>query len=150
MNALRIFIVTNLLVPEILTRASKLKTKKEKIEFLQKNKCPALLDIIRINFDDDIVSLLPEGCPPFKKDDAPEGYSYSTLHRNFNKFTYFFKGGAGTDMLPAKRELMFINLLESVHHSEADLLVLAKDKKMKYRGITKELCKEAFPNLIKK
>lgn len=139
-----------LLVPEIFEKASKLKTKEEKIAFLRKCKCGPLLDIIRINFDDDVVSLIPHGSPPYKKDDAPIGHSMSTLNQNYKKFTYFFKGGLGDKLTPAKRESIFINVLESVHSSEAELLVLAKDKKMKYKGITKALCMEAFPNLIKK
>lgn len=140
----------NLLVPEIFTKASKIRSREARIEYLRKQKCPALLDIIRINYDDDIVSLLPEGVPPYKADDAPEGYSYSTLHNKFNMFSYFFKGGKGSSLTAIKRENMFVDLLESLHHSEAELLALAKDKKMKYKGITKELCMEAFPNLIKK
>lgn len=142
--------INKLLVPEIFEKASKLKTKEEKIAFLRKCKCPPLLDVIRINFDEDVVSLIPEGVPPYKKDDAPVGHSMSTLHRNYSKFTYFFKGGLGDKLTPAKRESIFIKVLESVHGSEAELLVLAKDKKMKYKGITKALCMEAFPNLIKK
>jgi hypothetical protein len=142
--------VIRLLVPEIFEKASKLRSKQEKIDFLRKHKCAPLLDVIRINFDDDIVSLLPVGEPPYKKDDAPVGHSRSTLYLNYKKFTYFFKGGKGTNMSQAKRELMFINLLESLHHEEAAMVVLAKDKKMKYNGITKNLCQEAFPGLIKK
>ena len=49
-----------------------------------------------------------------------------------------------------KRESMFINLLESLNGSEAEMMVLAKDKSLKYKGITKLLCKEVWPNLIVK
>jgi hypothetical protein len=50
-----------------------------------------------------------------------------------------------------KRETLFVQLLESIHASEAKLLVRAKDKDMKnIPGVTKKLCQEAFPGLIAK
>ena len=49
-----------------------------------------------------------------------------------------------------KRESMFVNLLESLHGDEAELVVSAKDKQLNYKGITKLLCKEVWPNLIVK
>jgi len=139
-----------LLVPEIFEKASKLKTKPERINFLRKNARPAVKDMIRVQFDSSIVSLLPEGKPPYEPDDAPIGYAPSSLDKKFKMFKYFFKGEAGNAMKPVKRETMFIQLLESVHFSEAEMVVLAKDKNLKYTGITKKLCQEAFPGLITK
>ena len=43
---------------------------------------------------------------------------------------------------------MFIELLESVHDQEAQLLLQIKDKKIKCRGLTYKLVKETFPELI--
>ena len=65
-------------------------------------------------------------------------------------FQYFFKGGKGSMLQPMKRETMFVNLLETLHAEEAELLVLAKDRKLKYKGITKKLIQDALPGLIKK
>ena len=55
-------------------------------------------------------------------------------------------------MEPLKREQMFVQLLESVHASEAELLVRAKDRILhkKLMGITRKLCQDAFPDLIAK
>ena len=52
------------------------------------------------------------------------------------------------NLKPARREYLFIELLESLHPSEADLLLQVKDKKIKCRGLTYNLVKETFPNLI--
>jgi hypothetical protein len=38
--------------------------------------------------------------------------------------------------------------LESVARKDAELLIAVKDKKFPYKGITKEIVKEAFPGLI--
>ena len=138
-------------IHEIFEKAASLKTKKEKIAYLREMKqYPAFMDILRINFDNDVVCLLPDGETPYRKDDAPEGMAYQTLHREYRRFTYFFKGGEGMNLAPLKRESMWIDLLESLSEGEADLLAKAKDRRLKYKGITRKLVEEAFPNLLKK
>ena len=81
-----------LLISEVLKNTSKLKTKKERMAYLKEHDTPALRDIIRINYDGDVVSLVPEGTPPYKKDDAPDGHNFATLHKRHREFVYFFKG----------------------------------------------------------
>jgi len=136
------------LVNEIFENVGKLKTKAEKVKYLQQNNLPAVKDVLRINFDNDIVSLLPEGKPPYKPENTPKGMSPSTLHRGFKRFKYFFKGPYN-GMNQGKREKLFVGLLESVHESEAEMLCLAKDKKMKYKGLTVKVVQDAFPGLLK-
>ena len=138
-------------IHEIFEKAASLKTKKEKIAYLKEMKqYPAFMDILRINFDNDVVCLLPDGETPYRKDDAPEGMAYQSLHREYRRFTYFFKGGEGMNLAPLKRESMWIDLLESLSEGEADLLAKAKDRRLKYKGITRKLVEEAFPTLLKK
>ena len=139
-----------LLISEIFEQASELKTKQEKIAFLRANTSLALRDIIKGGFDEAIKFNIPDGAPPYKKDDAPVGYQPSTLHSQTRKFKYFVKGGMGDRINPSRREMMFINILESVHPEEAELIIAMKDKKLKgrYKGITKALCAEAFPTLF--
>ena len=140
------------LLPEIFKEANKLATREERIAFLRKNESPAMKDIIRIAFDKDVVSLLPEGAPPYQPDDAPEGYSQSSLYKKFRELHYYFKGPTGSRLDPLKREAMFVSLLESIHPSEAELLIRAKDRILhkKLMGITRKLCQDAFPDLIAK
>ena len=49
-----------------------------------------------------------------------------------------------------KRESLFIELLESLHYTEAELICLIKDGKLteKYPSITEKLVRETFPNLL--
>lgn len=139
-------------IPEIFEKASSLTARKDKIAYIKEAAAlyPAFRDILRINFDQDVVSLLPEGEPPYTKDDAPHGHEYQILHKGYRMFQYFFKGGKGSMLQPMKRETMFVNLLETLHAEEAELLVLAKDRKLKYKGITKKLIQDALPGLIQK
>ena len=137
-------------VDEHLDNVAKLTKKEDKINYLKQNNVPELRDILRINFDADIVSLLPEGVPPYQADDAPRGHENQRLNREYRKFQYFFKGPVGSQTQPMKRERLFIDLLESLHAKEAEVLVLAKDKKLKYKGITGKLVSDAYPGLIRK
>ena len=47
-----------------------------------------------------------------------------------------------------KREAIFTEILEGIHPSEVELLLQVKDKKLKCRGLTFNLVKETFPNLL--
>jgi len=138
------------LVSEVLEEAGKIIKRDERIKFLQLNKSPGLTDILRIQYDDTIVSALPEGAPNYRQDDAPKDYQYTILNKAYTQFKYFFKGPIANDMNPLKRESLFLNLLETLHVDEAELLIAAKDKKLKCKGITKKLVRDAFPNLIVK
>ena len=138
------------LVSEVLDAAGKIIKRDDRIKFLQLNKSPGLTDILRIQYDASIVSVLPEGAPSYKQDDAPKGYEYTILNKAYTQFKYFFKGPVANDMKHLKREGLFLNLLESLNPEEAELLIAAKDKKMKCKGITKKLVMDAFPNLIVK
>ena len=139
----------NYLISDVLKQTAKLKTKVDKIDYLRKMNSTPLRDILRINFDDDIVSMLPPGAPPYKKDNMPDGMNYSTLQQQYRKFKYFFKGQY-TYMNPVKRENMFLELLESIHPDDAQVFIDAKDKSLKYKGLTKKLVMDSFPNLIRR
>jgi hypothetical protein len=139
-----------LLISEVLTEASKKKTKAEKISWLRSKTSLPLRDIIKGGFDENIKFNIPAGAPPYKKDEAPIGHQPSTLYTQTRKFKYFVKGGIGDRIEPSRRESMFINILESIHPDDADLVIAMKDKKLKgrYKGITKVLVAEAFPTLF--
>ena len=137
-----------LLLSEILRKVSNAKTKAEKIALLKKHNSTALRQILIINFDDSVVSMLPEGDVHYTPNDAPPGTDHTRLEHEFKGLYRFFKGGA--DKLPGmKRESMFVQLLEGLSAEEAELIVLVKDGKMntKYKRITKAVISEAFPSI---
>ena len=137
-----------LLISEILRKVSNAKTKKEKIDLLQKHNTPALRQLLIINFDDSITSMLPEGDVPYTPNDAPVGTDHTRLEQEYRGLYRFFKGG--DNRLPAlKRESMFVQLLEGLSAEEAELLVLCKDGRLgdKYKRITKAVISEAYPSI---
>ena len=99
-----------------------------------------------INFDTSVISMLPDGDVPFTPNDAPEGTQHTKLEKEARLLHHFFKGGSNISQV--KRETMFIQMLEGLHKDEANVLVLAKDKKLGKRWkITKQCVEEAFPQI---
>jgi len=135
-----------LLLHEVLQKISNAKTKAKKIDLLKEYNCPALRQILIANFDESIISMLPEGEVPFEKNDAPEETEHTKLTHEYRKLYLFFKGGANVSQ--SRRESLFIQLLEGLHQGEAEVLVLVKDKKLGKRWkITKQCVEEAFPSI---
>ena len=139
--------VNALLVSEVLKKVSNAKTKKEKIDLLQTYNSQALRSILIWNYDDSVKSMVPDGDVPYTPNDAPAGTEHTRLAKEYKGLFRFVKGGQ--DNLPVlKRESMFVQLLEGLHESEAEVICLVKDKKLqkKYR-ITKAVVQEAFPQI---
>ena len=139
---------TRLLLSEILRKVSNAKTKAEKVKILRDNNTTALRQILIINFDESIVSLMPEGEVPYTPNDAPVGTDHTRLESEYRGLFRFFRGG--DPRLPrAKRESMFIQLLEGLSAEEAELLCVCKDGDLnkKYKRITKAVITEAFPQI---
>lgn len=93
--------------------------------------------VLQYAFDKTKKFMLPEGTPPFKEDDAPIGMSPANFYQQVRKFYIF-----GRDDLSApRREQLFIQLLEGLHPSEAEIVVLIKDQALdtKYTNINADL-----------
>jgi len=166
---------TNPFAFEILDLASKQRTNAKKVEVLQKYEDPSLKTILIWNFDESVISLLPEGDVPYASAGEQTSYSgtlsskiddavskmdelssnslgsmdqgRSSIRKEYHMFYNFVKGG-NNSLSSLRRETMFINILEGLHPREAEILVLVKDKKLqtKYK-ITHEIVKEAYPDI---
>ena len=135
-----------LLLNEVLQKVSNAKTKAQKIKLLTEYNTPALRSILIANFDESVISMLPDGEVPYKKNDAPEDTEHTKLAHEYRKLYLFFKGGANVSQ--TRRETLFIQLLEGLHHKEAEVLTLMKDRQIGKRWkITKACVEEAFPSI---
>jgi len=175
------FVVDNLpqnpLAFEVFDLVSRSRTKQKKIEILKKYDDSSLRRIFVWNFDQSIVSILPEGPVPYVGYDEQNTYSgtlttkiseevrkmhesgnfslgasdqqgHTTIRRESKHFYHFVKGG--NDGINAiRRETMYINILQGLHPLEAEILVLVKDKQLetKYK-ISKDVVSEAYPNIV--
>lgn len=136
-----------LLISEILQKVSNAKTKAEKIKLLNDHNSDALRSILIWNFDESVISMIPEGEVPFTRNEAPVGTEHTVLEKEYRLLYNFIKGG-NDSLNKTRREMLFIQMLEGLHQDEADVLVLVKDGRLqeKYR-VTKNVVQEAFPQI---
>ena len=165
----------NPFVFEVLEAASKQRTKARKIEVLQKYAHNSIMAVLIWNFDESVISLLPEGDVPYgntREDNSVTGtlsdkindavgmmretgstslgsqdQGKASIRKEFTKFYNFLKGG-NSGLSSLRRETMFINILEGLHPLEAEILILTKDKRLtdKYK-ITKDVVSAAYPQI---
>ena len=124
-------------LPELFKRVSKAKTNDEKKRMLREKDSKHLKTVLQGAFHPDIVWALPEGSAPYKKYDSPYGLAPSVLEREIRKFPYFVSGVFGGKLIQNKirREEIFVQMLESIHPSESELIVQMKDKNIKVQQI---------------
>jgi len=161
---------------EVLHLASKQRSKAKKVEVLKRYEDPSLKALFIWNFDESIISVLPDGEVPYTGYDDQTTYSgtlttkiseevrkmhetgsfsmgatdkegHTTIRREYKNFYHFLKGG-NDSLNNIRRETMFINILEGLHPLEAEIVTLVKDKKLetKYK-IPKEVVSEAYSDI---
>lgn len=138
----------NPLISELFKAVHGKKDKKGKIELLSQYKRDDVKALLIWNFDKEIRSAIPEGDVPYKKNEAPiNSGGHTRLVHEWRTLYNYIKGG-NDSLSQMKRENMFIQLLEGLHESEAELLMLVKDKKLqsKYR-ITRALVEDVFKDI---
>ena len=143
----RVKLPPNPFIHEILNLVEEQKTKAKKIDILREYRDDSLTAILIWNFDDSVVSAIPEGQVPYKENEVPVGTDHTSLRREWKNLFHFLKGG--NDSLSAlRRETMFIQMLEGLHPEEAKIICLVNDKNLtdKYK-LTKDMVVEAFPDI---
>ena len=162
---------------EILELVSKQRSNSSKVNILKEYENAALKSILIWNFDDSIISLLPEGPVPYsnlrdqtslcgtlsdklntKIAGSDERITYNglsekssenrtSLRNEYKKLFNFVKGG-NDSLNSIRRETMFIQILEGLHPLEAEMLILIKDKKLSEKyKINIDHVKEAYPDI---
>lgn len=144
------------LYSEICTKVNNAKDKPKKIAVLRKYRTPQLEMFLKAALDPNIEWMVPEGDVPFIPNDAPDGTEHTRLSNEMRNCHNYVKMNrdylnmpaviGNPDLNTARREMMFIQLLEGLHQDEANLLVVAKDKNLskKYKGLTAAAVQEAF------
>ena len=164
---------TNPFVFEILELASSQRTTAKKVEVLKKYEDNSVKAVLIWNFDDSVISMVPEGEVPYGDPNEQtvfdgslsenianetrgglsatgqdlDGRNKTSLRKEWTTLYNFVKGG-NDGLTKTRREMMFINLLRGLHPKEAELLCLVKDKQLqsKYR-LTKANVQEAYPDI---
>lgn len=143
----KIELTENSLVHEIFAAVCEERITSKKIEILQRFNENYIKSVLIWNFDQSIQSDLPEGEVPIQPKEGAELTPTSSIKKEWNKFYNFVKGG-NDGMSKLRKETMFINILETFHPLEAEILILVKDKNLNSKyNITKELVSEAYPDI---
>ena len=137
----------NPFVHEVLEQVSKQRTKAKKVEVLKEYRSDALVSLLIWNFDDTVISMLPDGEVPYERSAVPLGTDHTSLRKEYRNLYHFVKGG-NDGLSKTRRESMFIQMLEGLHPTEADILCLVKDKQLQtvYK-INRALIEEAYPDI---
>ena len=160
---------------EIFNLVLKQRSKAKKVEALKKFEHPCLKALFIWNYDESVISMLPEGDVPYAAVDEQDSFTgtlsekiadsvnkmgelgtsslgsqdqgKSSIRKEFKRFYNFIKGG-NDGLSSLRRETMFINILQGLHPLEAEIICLVKDKNLekKYK-ITKEIVAQAYPDI---
>lgn len=140
-----------LLVPEILQKVSEAKPAERAAVLKQYSDNGLLRDVLLLNFGPAEFDL-PAGEPPFKVNPQPVGLTDTNLYAEWRRHYLLIKGHprrpAGIKKIQV--ENVFVQMLEGIHATEAELLIALKDKQLakKYKGLTEKVVREAFPELL--
>lgn len=141
-------------IPEILDLVAAAPTKKDKIAVLHAHDNALLQNILRINFESTVKFDLPAGAAPFKTDRTivDNTLTESNLY-NESRRLYIFEPGHpkyNPNVKKMQKENIWVQILEGIHWTEADMLNIVKDKELSkhYKGLTEALVREAYPTLL--
>ena len=163
----------NPFVFEVLELASVQRSSAKRVEVLKKYEHDSIKSVLIWNFDESVISMIPEGEVPYGDPNEQsafdgslsenisremdggqsatgqdlDGRNKTSLRREWTSLYHFVKGGNDA-LTKTRREMMFINLLRGLHPREAELLILVKDGLLtdKYR-LTKNMVAEAYPDI---
>lgn len=161
---------------EVFNLISKQRSNAKKVELLKRYEDPSIKALFIWNFDESLISAIPEGDVPYSAVSEQNSFSgtltekirdavgkmeelnsnslgsqdqgYSTIRKEYVRFYNFIKGG-NDGLSSLRRETMFINVLQGLHPLEAEIICLVKDKKLetKYK-ISKQNVSDAYPDII--
>ena len=140
-----------LMIGEIFTKVNSAKTKKEKKDVLEQyKKITVLQHYLRGLFDPKVKWAITEQ-PDYAEDDiTPEGEEANSLYIEIPKCSLFVKGHPkAKGVKPARLKQILVQVLESLHPTEATLYMQMLKKKTKIKGLTSKLVLEVFPGMYK-
>ena len=138
---------SNPFMNEILELVDEQKTDDGKIAILKEYECDILKSLFIWNFDDSVISLLPQGTVPYKPNENPLGTDHSSLRREQRSLYNFVKGG-NDQLSTIRRETIFIQMLEGLHPKEADIVIAVKDGNLEdMYDVPFEVVEDAYPDI---
>ena len=163
----------NPFVFEVLDVVSRQRSKQKKVQALKKYEDISLKMVLIWNFDESVISMLPEGDVPYSRVEEQSAFNdtlsasveklntvkglsnadefvrkrATSIRKEYQNFYNYLLGGNPT-LSSLRRETMFMQMLEGLHPREAEIMVLVKDKKLQTRyNITKDAITKAYTDI---
>lgn len=123
--------------------------KSDKIAVLRFNQNYALKNILKGNFDPNVQFIFDKPVE-YKPSDAPAGLGYTSIHQELGRAYLFEQNNPKTDpnLTFERKKQILAQILESLEKREAELYQAMVLKKLKVKGLTYDVVKEAFPDLL--
>ena len=136
-------------IHEIFSEFEQRDNHRDRVLVLKYNASFALRTILQGAFNPNVVFALKE-IPYYRPSGAPIGLGYSSLHSEVHRLYLFEIGNPKTPptLTDKRRKELFIQMCESLEPKEAEILTNMMRKDLKVKGLTYEVVKDAFPDLL--
>ena len=134
---------------EIFDEFEAAKSKKEKINVIEKNLSKSLYEVLYLTFHPDYQWKINQFPEEYRIPDTKPGISYCQLGTEIRKL-YLFREGEPTaeKLTDRKRKELLIQFLESLEPREAEVVMGIFKKDQGVKGLTYNFVKECFPDML--
>jgi len=135
------------LYSEIFEDFDKCSTKAERIAILQKYGQKNFQEFLIAVFNPNVV--FDVEIPQYRPAPEPAGLNFTYISSEVPKLYRFVKDhpARASNLSAEKKKSLLVVILESLHKDEAELLVKLINKNLEVKFLTKNLVKEAFPEI---
>ena len=134
---------------EVFAEFEKSPSRQDKINILKNNSSYALREVLKGTFTPNI-EFTVTNIPFYKPSDAPPGLGYSSIHQELSRAYLFEKNNpkVSRNLSDKRKEQLLIQILECLEEREAQIYINMLLKKQRVKGLTSNIVKEAFPDLL--
>lgn len=136
------------LVFEMLDQIQREPTPQARAIKMRQLRCRELNTVLQINYRPDVKLDLTPGIPGFRKDNGNPDASVARTRNIINDFAEL--GVQNRNLTQIEKNRRFIQILESLNEREAEVFVLAKDRKLQDRwpAINIHIVRDAIPGIV--
>ena len=136
------------LIHEVFSELEQRENDHDRLAVLRFNQTWALKNVLKGAFDPNVEFAID--VPEYKKQNTPVGLGYSSIHQELGRAYLLEKNNPRVDrnLKPDRKKQILIQILEALEDKEAEIFAIMIRKDLKVKGLTYELVKEAFPDLL--
>lgn len=136
------------LIFEMLDQIQREPTPQARAVKMRQLRCLELNTVLQINYRPDVKLDLPAGAPSFRRDNGDPDMSIARTRNVIREFAELSPNNRQINSAQKLRK--FIEILESVNEREAEVFILAKDRKLqdKWPAINIHMVRDALPGIV--